>query len=100
MTHQARPLTLPTTGKTQATKPSDTQIIVRCFGYLRHYKLLTLGAYVSLLAITALEYLHRSGRPRVNVRFDIVEVLCDSEVVVEVRHLENAFTMPKPYRYD
>ena len=37
--------------------------------------------------------------PAVKVRFDIVEVLLDGEVVKEIRHLPNTFQMERPYRY-
>lgn len=39
----------------------------------------------------AMHYLRGAGTPRVNIRFDIVEVILRDGVVVEVRHLEDAF---------
>jgi putative endonuclease len=52
-----------------------------------------------LLSQTALDYLRRLNYPQVKVRFDIVEVLLRDGATDEVRHLPNAFTMEKPYRY-
>jgi putative endonuclease len=46
-----------------------------------------------------LDYLRLLKNPLVKVRFDIVEVLLDGGKVREMRHLPNAFSMPKPYRY-
>lgn len=47
----------------------------------------------------ALDYLTLLGRPQVEVRFDIVEVLLEAGEVREVRHLPAAFAMPYPFRY-
>jgi len=52
-----------------------------------------------LLSQTALDYLKLLRRPQVKMRFDIVEVLLRDGKVREVRHLPNAFTLTKPYRY-
>ena len=46
-----------------------------------------------------LDYLRLLKNPLVKVRFDIVEVLLERGRVREMRHLPNAFSMPKPYRY-
>jgi putative endonuclease len=46
-----------------------------------------------------LDYLRLLKNPLVKVRFDIVEVLLERGRVHEMRHLPNAFSMPKPYRY-
>jgi len=52
-----------------------------------------------LLTLTALDYLRLLENPEVKIRFDIVEVLLSEGKVMEVRHLANAFSMSKPYRY-
>ena len=52
-----------------------------------------------LLSKTALDYLRLLKNPPVKIRFDIVEVLLADGVVREVRHLPNAFSLSKPYRY-
>ena len=52
-----------------------------------------------LLSQTALDYLRLLNNPAVKTRFDIVEVLLADGQVREVRHLPNAFTLSKPYRY-
>ena len=52
-----------------------------------------------LLSQTALDYLRRLRNPLVKIRFDIVEVLLADGAVREVRHLPNAFSLSKPYRY-
>jgi len=52
-----------------------------------------------LLSQTALDYLRLLNNPAVKTRFDIVEVLLADSQVREVRHLPNAFTLSKPYRY-
>ena len=46
-----------------------------------------------------LDYLRLLRNPRVKVRFDIVEVLLDGEVVRDLRHLPNSFEMARPHRY-
>jgi len=51
------------------------------------------------LSQAALDYLQLLDNPPVRVRFDIVEVLLADRAVVEIRHLPNSFTMPKPLRY-
>ncbi len=51
------------------------------------------------LTRTALDYLRLLKNPQVKIRFDIVEVLLESGVVHEVRHLPNSFAMEPPYRY-
>lgn len=52
-----------------------------------------------LLSQTALDYLRLLKNPAVKFRFDIVEVLLAEGEVREVRHLPNAFTLTRPYRY-
>ena len=52
------------------------------------------------LTKTALQYLREINRPKIAVRFDIVEVLVDGDAIREIRHLENAFPMEKGRRYD
>jgi putative endonuclease len=51
-----------------------------------------------LLSQTALDYLRLIKNPRVKLRFDIVEVLLEDEIVKEVRHLPNTFPMVGEYR--
>lgn len=51
------------------------------------------------LSQTALDYLRRLRNPEVKVRFDIVEVLLADGRVREIRHLPNAFSLSRPYRY-
>ena len=51
------------------------------------------------LTRAGLDYLRRLKNPRVKVRFDIVEVLLQDGSVREVRHLQDAFPMSRPYRY-
>lgn len=51
------------------------------------------------LSRTALEYLAEIGNPRVKFRFDIVEVIFESDTVREVRHLPNAFELHRWHRY-
>jgi putative endonuclease len=51
------------------------------------------------LSLTALAYLKLLKNPPIKLRFDIVEVLLAEGAVKEVRHLPNAFTLSKPYRY-
>ncbi len=52
-----------------------------------------------LLSLTAMDYLRLLGNPPLKFRFDIVEVLLRDGEVREVRHLPNAFTLTKPFRY-
>jgi len=52
-----------------------------------------------LLSLTALDYLKLLKNPPVKFRFDIVEVLLADGAVREIRHLPNAFSLSKPYRY-
>jgi putative endonuclease len=52
-----------------------------------------------LLSQTALDYLRLLKQPEVKIRFDIVEVLLDAGRVREIRHLPNAFTLSRPFRY-
>jgi putative endonuclease len=52
-----------------------------------------------LLSLAALDYLRLLKNPQVKFRFDIVEVLLEDGRVAEVRHLENVFSLTKPYRY-
>ncbi|HLH55443.1 MAG TPA: YraN family protein [Verrucomicrobiae bacterium] len=51
------------------------------------------------LTRAGLDYLRLLRNPRIKVRFDIVEVLLETGVVREIRHLPNSFEMEKPYRY-
>ena len=51
------------------------------------------------LTRAGLDYLRLLRNPSVKVRFDIVEVLLQSGQVGQVRHLQNAFAMERPYRY-
>jgi putative endonuclease len=51
------------------------------------------------LSRAALDYLRLLKNPPVKIRFDIVEVLLQDDVVREIRHLPNAFAMEKPLRY-
>jgi len=51
------------------------------------------------LSGAALDYLRLIRNPKVKVRFDVVEVLLESDAVREVRHLPNCFPMSHPYRY-
>ncbi|MDX1953039.1 MAG: YraN family protein [Verrucomicrobiota bacterium] len=50
-----------------------------------------------LIAQTAFDYLRRLKEPKVPFRFDIVEVLLAEGVVSEIRHLPNAFLLPRPF---
>lgn len=52
-----------------------------------------------LLTQCAFDYLRLLKDPQVKIRFDIVEVLLEDEVVTQVRHLPNVFTLTAPYRY-
>ena len=52
-----------------------------------------------LLSQTALDYLRLLKNPKVQIRFDIVEVLLADGEVREIRHLPNTFSLSKPYRY-
>ena len=47
----------------------------------------------------AFDYLRELRNPAIKHRFDIVEVVLQADVVVEIRHLPNSFTLTKPYRY-
>ena len=51
------------------------------------------------LTRAALDYLRLLKNPPVKLRFDIVEVLLLDGAVREVRHLENAFPMERPFQY-
>jgi putative endonuclease len=51
------------------------------------------------LTRAGLDYLRLLRKPRVKVRFDIVEVLLEEGEVREIRHLPNSFAMERPYRY-
>ena len=51
------------------------------------------------LSQTALDYLRLLKQPEVKIRFDIVEVLLTDGEVREVRHLPNAFSLSRHYRY-
>jgi putative endonuclease len=52
-----------------------------------------------LLSQAALDYLRLLRNPQIKMRFDIVEVLLAEGAVNEIRHLPNAFSLSKPYRY-
>jgi putative endonuclease len=52
-----------------------------------------------LLSKTALDYLRLLKNPPIRIRFDIVEVLLEEDVVCEIRHLPNTFPLSEPYRY-
>jgi len=52
-----------------------------------------------LLSQAALDYLKLLKKPRVKLRFDIVEVLLRDGEVREVRHLPNSFPLSPPYRH-
>ncbi len=51
------------------------------------------------LTRAALDYLRLLKKPKVKVRFDIVEVLLADGRVHEIRHLPNSFPMERPYGY-
>ena len=51
------------------------------------------------LSMAAIDYLRTIKNPTVKIRFDIVEVLLDGDLVTEVRHLPNSFEMEEPFRY-
>jgi putative endonuclease len=52
-----------------------------------------------LISQTAFDYLQRIDHPRVKLRFDVVEVIMEDDVVVEIRHLPNTFALTAPMRY-
>jgi putative endonuclease len=52
-----------------------------------------------LLSRCALDYLNLLKKPRVKIRFDIVEVLLAEGAVREIRHLPHTFSLSPPYRY-
>ena len=47
----------------------------------------------------AFDYLRLLRNPEIKIRFDVVEVLLEDDVVTEVRHLPNTFTLTPPFRY-
>ena len=47
----------------------------------------------------AFDYLRLLKNPPIKIRFDVVEVLLEDDLVTEVRHLPNTFTLTAPYRY-
>ena len=51
------------------------------------------------LSRAALDYLRLLRNPPVKIRFDIVEVLLADGELKEIRHLPNAFSLERPYRY-
>lgn len=51
------------------------------------------------LTRAALDYLRLLQQAPVKIRFDVVEVLLEEGAVREIRHLPNAFPMPRPLRY-
>jgi putative endonuclease len=52
-----------------------------------------------LLSQAALDYLRLLKSPQIKMRFDIVEVLLAEGAVDQIRHLPNAFSLSRPYRY-
>ena len=52
-----------------------------------------------LISQTAFDYLKLIDHPHVKLRFDVVEVLMEDEVVSEIRHLPNTFPLTTPLRY-
>lgn len=52
-----------------------------------------------LLSLAALDYIALLRRPRIKVRFDVVEVMLADGAVREVRHLPNNFPLSAPLRY-
>lgn len=54
-----------------------------------------------LLSQTAMEYVKSLKDPNVRFRFDIVEVLLESDgsSIKEIRHLPNTFELTQPYRH-
>ena len=52
-----------------------------------------------LLSQTALDYLKLLRAHPVTIRFDVVEVLLEDDVVKEIRHLPNTFSLSAPYIY-
>jgi len=53
----------------------------------------------TLLSQAALHYLRAIHRPRVRIRFDIVEVILSGPSILEIRHLPNAFTLNEDRTY-
>ena len=51
------------------------------------------------IARTGLAYLRRLRNPEVKFRFDVVEVLLADGAITQLRHVPNAFSLPRPYRY-
>lgn len=51
------------------------------------------------LSKAALDYLRALKNPRVAFRFDIVEVILSGDSVREIRHIQDAFRLTRPYRY-
>ena len=47
----------------------------------------------------AFDYLRLLKNPPIKIRFDVVEVLLEDDVVTEIRHLPNTFTLTPPFRY-
>lgn len=47
----------------------------------------------------AFDYLRLLHNPPIKIRFDVVEVLLEDDLVAEVRHLPNTFTLTPPFRY-
>jgi putative endonuclease len=52
-----------------------------------------------LLSQAALDYLRLLKDQQIKMRFDIVEVLLSEGAVDQIRHLPNAFSLSKPYRF-
>jgi putative endonuclease len=52
-----------------------------------------------LLSLAAMDYLRLLKSPKIKMRFDIIEVLLTAGAVDQVRHIPNAFSLSKPYRY-
>jgi len=51
------------------------------------------------IARTGLAYLQLLRNPEVKFRFDVVEVLLANGAITQLRHVPNAFCLPRPYRY-
>lgn len=51
------------------------------------------------LSRAALDYLRVLKNPQVAFRFDIVEVILSGDSVREIRHIQDAFRLTRPYRY-
>ena len=52
-----------------------------------------------LLSLAAMDYLRLLKSPKIKMRFDIIEVVLTAGTVDQVRHIPNAFSLSKPFRY-